>query len=101
MTDATIDRTFQGLTPSKGDLLCDRWRKAVADLFDKIAAGENIPRGEHRHRVWLVWQWLYAKLAGGNAITCPQAMIAAGLPLTAEKIDQATELLYVSERYLD
>lgn len=92
---------FNGYSPGKGDVLGDRWSAVISDLFERTANAVNLERGEFRHLVWLVWQWLYCEVAGmrSRVIASPPAIRAAGLPLTDNVVSRACELLLESESH--
>ena len=66
--------------------------------FDEAAELLNVPR-ERRHTAWLLFQWVYCELAGmrSRVVASPEAIKAAGYPVTAEDVSTACELLLASE----
>lgn len=92
---------FNGYAPSKADILGDAWARKIGDVFEQVANASALARGEFRHKVWLVWQWLYCELAGcrGKVIASPPACRAAGLVIGEDVVSKACELLLASEDY--
>lgn len=88
---------FNGYTPSKADVLGDCWARKIGEVFDLAAT--DLPRSDFRHRVWLVWQWLYCMLAHceSRVIASPPACRAAGLSIDDAVVSKACELLLASE----
>lgn len=87
---------FYGYSPSPNDVLGDRWSAKIGEEFERVAGA--LPRDEFRHRVWLVFHWLYCQLAGmqGRTIVSPTAMHMCGLDTGHDVIDFACRLLLAS-----
>lgn len=103
LVECDVPDTFEGIVPGPRDTLGDVWARNIGDLFDRTREAEAPDlSGAAKHRVWLVWQWLYCTVAGqtGRVIASPHAIIAAGLPLTGDEIDEAQRLLLASQKYL-
>ncbi len=92
---------FSGFSPSPRDPMADCWARTIGDLFERTAEAAKLGRDDFRHRVWLVWQWLYCELAGcrSRVIASPPACRAAGLEIGPDVVSKACELLLLSQDY--
>ena len=91
---------FQGYSPGKSDVLGDTWSRRIGELFDRVC---DLPIGNHRHTVWLVWQWLYCELAGmgGRTIASPPAIRACGFLVDDATVSDAVRLLLASQSFVE
>ena len=91
---------FQGYSPGKADILGDAWASKIGKVFDEVANAKELT-GERRHRVWLVFQWLYCELAGMRCriIASPPACRAAGMEINDATVQLACDMLIESQEY--
>lgn len=89
---------FSGLSPGKNDTMGDTWSRAISALFDRTIDASSVAR-ERRHKLWMLWQWLYCELAGmrGRVIATPPAMRIAGIEISDEDVSDAIQLLLDSQ----
>ena len=86
---------FNGYAPAPSDVMGDKWSCKIGGEFDRVC---TLPRSDFRHRVWLVFQWLYCLLAKmeSRVIASPPACRAAGLEIGGDVVSEACRLLLAS-----
>lgn len=93
---------FQGITPGKNDVMGDNWARSIGEVFERTTQATSVNLTERKHKLWMIWQWLYCELAGQRSriVASPPAMRMAGIEISDEDTSDAIQLLLESQNYL-